>query len=117
MVGKKRLPSFLLRVQFCRECDNYLEGEQMEMIELYQQKGLSKEDACEVVSILSKNKPLFVDVMMKEELELLPPEGLDAITNGKHFSTSCLSTHSLPSCSPIWFLSSLWPPYLGSLHH
>lgn len=44
------------------------------MIQLYTMKGLSEEDAKTVVEILSKNKPFFVDVMMKEELELLPPD-------------------------------------------
>ncbi len=31
-----------------REYDNYLEGEQREMIELYQQKGMSKVNAKEI---------------------------------------------------------------------
>jgi len=56
------------------ECDNYIEGEQKEMIELYNAKGLSREDAVKVIHILSKNKKFFVDVMMKEELELMPPD-------------------------------------------
>lgn len=56
------------------ETVNYLEGEQKEMIELYMSKGLSKEDASIVIGILSKKTEFFVDIMMKEELELIPPE-------------------------------------------
>jgi len=55
------------------ECDNYIEGEQKEMIELYTSRGLSKEDAETVIKILSSNKKFFVDLMMKEELQLIPP--------------------------------------------
>jgi hypothetical protein len=53
------------------------------MIELYKSKGLSKADAEAVISILSKHKHCFVDVMMKEELLLIPPDQhLNPIING-----------------------------------
>jgi hypothetical protein len=65
--------------QCYRECKNYIEGEQREMTEIYRGKGMSEEDASMVVSILSKNKEHFVDVMMVEELGLLPPDPDDNI--------------------------------------
>lgn len=53
------------------EVDNCPEGEKLELIELYQEKGLSKEDATQVVQIFAKNKKVWVDVMMVEELGIL----------------------------------------------
>lgn len=54
------------------EADNFLEGEKEEMFELYEQKGYTREQAVDLVNILSKNIPAFVDVMMVEELGILP---------------------------------------------
>lgn len=53
------------------EVENYPEGEKKEMIELYMDKGLSKEDSNKLVSILSKNKKAWLDVMMVEELGII----------------------------------------------
>ncbi len=53
------------------------------MIQLYIAKGLSKQDAETVIKILSKDKKFFVDMMMKEELELLPPDEKDPLVNGR----------------------------------
>jgi len=44
------------------------------MIEIYEERGMNKEDATIVVETMSKYKQFFVDVMMKEELELQVPE-------------------------------------------
>lgn len=52
------------------ECNNFLDGEKNEMINLYVNKGLQKQDAITVVNIFSKNIEFFVDIMMIEELEL-----------------------------------------------
>jgi VIT1/CCC1 family predicted Fe2+/Mn2+ transporter len=54
------------------ECENYLEGEKAEMVELYIKRGMTPEDATQVIDILARNKQHFVDVMMVEELGLLP---------------------------------------------
>lgn len=54
------------------EADNFLEGEKDEMHELYEQKGYTSQQARDLVNILSKNIPAFVDVMMVEELGILP---------------------------------------------
>jgi len=44
------------------------------MVQLYQTRGLPESDARAAISILSKHKDFFVDVMMVEELGLLPPD-------------------------------------------
>jgi DNA damage-binding protein 1 len=43
------------------------------MVELYSKRGMDENDARAVVDILSKNHEHFVDVMMVEELGILPP--------------------------------------------
>lgn len=53
------------------EVDNCPEGEKLELIELYEGKGLSREDATQVVNILAKDKKVWVDIMMVEELGIL----------------------------------------------
>ena len=53
------------------EVENYPEGEKLELIELYQSKGLSEEDAKTVVDIFSKDPKTWVDIMMVEELGIL----------------------------------------------
>src|SRR5699024_3274353 len=63
-----------MKYNLFRECDNYIEGERVEMVELYESKGMSTKDAEAVVQILSKDKRIFVEIMMIEELKLLPIE-------------------------------------------
>ncbi|MBI2004280.1 VIT1/CCC1 transporter family protein [Candidatus Pacearchaeota archaeon] len=53
------------------EVYNYPEGEKKEMMEIYSNKGILKKDASKLVSILSKYKKAWVDVMMLEELEIV----------------------------------------------
>jgi len=53
------------------EVENCFDVEVEEMVELYESKGLTKEDAITMVSIISKDPKIFVDFMMIEELELL----------------------------------------------
>jgi len=72
-------------VFFCRECDNYLEGEQKEMVELYVSKGMTQADAETVIKLLSKNEKMFVDIMMVEELGLLPYNDLLPLWAGMPF--------------------------------
>jgi len=50
------------------ETKNYEEGEVAEMVELYVQKGVKRQNAERIMRILSKNKKAFVDIMMAEEL-------------------------------------------------
>lgn len=56
------------------ECENYLEGEQREMIELFEKKGFSTEDATTIIMIYSKYTDAFVDLMLIEELGIEPPD-------------------------------------------
>jgi len=53
------------------ECENYLDGEKNEMIELWVKKGLSVDEATTVINILAPHTDLFVDLMLVEELGLM----------------------------------------------
>jgi len=57
------------------EMDNYPDGEIQEMIDIYQERGMNREDAEIVVRKMAKYKDFFVNIMMAEELELnVPPD-------------------------------------------
>jgi VIT1/CCC1 family predicted Fe2+/Mn2+ transporter len=53
------------------EVENYPEGEKKEMVELYIEKGIGKEDARTIVDIIAKHKKAWVDIMMVEELGIV----------------------------------------------
>lgn len=53
------------------EVANYPEGEKFELMELYQSKGLSENDAKQVVNIISKDPKTWVEIMMVEELGII----------------------------------------------
>jgi VIT1/CCC1 family predicted Fe2+/Mn2+ transporter len=53
------------------EVENYPEGEKRELVELYEARGLSHDDAKTVVDIISRNRQTWVDVMMVEELGIV----------------------------------------------
>ena len=52
------------------EMNNYPEGEIREMIDIYESRGMSPQDAKLVIETMAKYKDFFVDVMMQQELEL-----------------------------------------------
>lgn len=52
------------------EVENAFDVEVDEMVQIYEAKGLSHEDASTVVKIMSKDRKLFVDFMMREELDI-----------------------------------------------
>eukprot|EP00033_Pygsuia_biforma_P001337 GCRY01001515.1.p1 GENE.GCRY01001515.1~~GCRY01001515.1.p1 ORF type:complete len:320 (+),score=48.99 GCRY01001515.1:72-1031(+) len=54
------------------EYDHFIEGEKQEMIEIYTQRGMPAEDAKIVVDIMAKHKQFFLNVMMVDELGLMP---------------------------------------------
>jgi DNA damage-binding protein 1 len=56
------------------EMDNYPEGEIREMIDIYVERGMTREDATNVIETMAKYTDFFVDVMMSEELALRVPE-------------------------------------------
>ncbi|KAL7683651.1 putative Ccc1 family protein [Plasmopara halstedii] len=64
------------------EFENYPEGEIEEMVELYEKKGLSTDDALLVVHTLAKYKEAFVDIMMVEELKIMPADDDDSPHTG-----------------------------------
>lgn len=82
MVDKRKILCFdllkLKKKKKCRECENYLDGEKQEMVDLYVKKGIEQEDAEKLVDIMSKHKDAFVDIMMIEELGIMPPDLDDA---------------------------------------
>jgi len=53
------------------EVDHYPEGEKKELVELYMEKGLSEEEAEQVVDIVSRHREAWIDIMMVEELGIL----------------------------------------------
>lgn len=53
------------------EVEHYPEGEKREMVELYMEKGLSREDAETITEIISRNHEAWVDIMMVEELGIM----------------------------------------------
>lgn len=64
------------------EFENYPEGEMEEMVELYEKKGIATEDAKLVVHTLAKYKEAFIDIMMVEELHLMPTDDEDSPLKG-----------------------------------
>ena len=55
------------------ELENYPEGEVREMVELCMAKGVSKEDAQDIMAKCAKYPKFFVDLMVKVELQLQEP--------------------------------------------
>ena len=53
------------------EVDHFPEGEKTELFELYVQQGYSEDDAHKLVEIKSKDRTLWVNAMMLEELNML----------------------------------------------
>jgi DNA damage-binding protein 1 len=52
------------------ELENYPRGEIMEMIDLFEQRGMAREDAEVVITRMAKYKEFFINLMMTEELSL-----------------------------------------------
>jgi len=78
------------------ECDNYIEGEIEEMITLYIKKGMDEKDASQMVNIMAKYREIFVDIMMVEELGLMPVDADDSplknglVTFGAFMAFGCI---------------------------
>lgn len=59
------------------EMESHPEGEISEMIEIYVEKGMSQEDAETIIHTYAKYKDLYVDLMMVQELGIMPPDDDD----------------------------------------
>jgi hypothetical protein len=55
------------------ELTNYRKGEVDEIIELFESRGVSQDDATKVVNTMAKYDDFFVDLMMAEELMMVKP--------------------------------------------
>jgi len=65
------------------EFDHFQEGEISEMIEIYQNKGIEKEDAEVILRTMAKYPDFFINHMMIEELQIQPvDEDESAVKNG-----------------------------------
>jgi VIT1/CCC1 family predicted Fe2+/Mn2+ transporter len=56
------------------EVENYPEGEKKELREIYEAKGIPAADARQMVDTVSRHPEAWVDIMMVEELGILPDE-------------------------------------------
>lgn len=56
------------------EIEQFPEGERLEMVEIYKEKGYSAEDAQTLIDIHSQDEELWLDEMMVQELGMLPDE-------------------------------------------
>ena len=56
------------------ELENYKEGEVQEMVEIYEGRGMSRDDAELVIGTMAKYDSLFVNMMVVDELGLSPPD-------------------------------------------
>ncbi|AYU80718.1 VIT family protein [Leishmania donovani] len=66
------------------EIENHLSGEVQEMLSIYKSQGLTEEEALIVTRIFARQKTVFANLMMVEELgysRLEPPTTSEAVTN------------------------------------
>ena len=56
------------------EVEHFPDGEKEELREIYEARGMAKDDARAVVDIIAKDEKAWVDIMMIEELGILPDE-------------------------------------------
>ncbi|MBI4976754.1 MAG: VIT1/CCC1 transporter family protein [Spirochaetes bacterium] len=54
------------------EMTHYPDGEKTELVELYISKGMPKKDAATIVNTIAKHKKAWLDIMMVEELGIIP---------------------------------------------
>jgi VIT1/CCC1 family predicted Fe2+/Mn2+ transporter len=88
------------------EVEHYPEGEKTELFELYRLQGYSEEDAHKLVEIKSKDKKLWVDAMMLEELNMLKDDS-NPIHNALATLVSFVVAGSVPL---IVYLVGLFTP-------
>lgn len=89
------------------EFDNFPEGEVKEMVEIYEAKGLSHTDAELIVTTMAKYPKFFVDIMMRDELGMEPPDEdskFDYLRSGLYCFTSFLICGSVPLIGYVAFM-------------
>jgi len=88
------------------EFDNYPEGEIKEMVEIYVERGVSQEDAESIIKTMAKYRDFFVDVMVKDELGMDPPEEgtCDHWISGTYCFFSFLVCGSVPLLGYVAFM-------------
>jgi len=69
--------AMILRKREEWETENYEEGEVKEMAALYMEKGVTKQDALTILTVMAGYKELFVDHMMVMEHGVMPPDDSD----------------------------------------
>jgi hypothetical protein len=87
------------------ELDSYKDGEILEMVELYESKGMTQADATAVIRTMANYPKFFVDVMMVEELEMKAPTAFGVYEMFLCILVSLAS--SLTVSSPFWLLSTV----------
>jgi len=87
------------------EYDNFPEGEIKEMVDIYEGRGMSKEDATAVIQTIAKYPELFIDAMMRDELGMDEPgTTLEHVKSGAICFTSFLINGSVPLLGFVAFL-------------
>lgn len=95
------------------ELDNFPEGETKEMVEIYEQRGVSKDDAETIVNTMAKYPKFFVDVMMRDELGMEPPDAdgkYDYVISGAYCFCSFLVCGSVPLIGYVAFMPATSDP-------
>ncbi len=77
------------------EIEHFPDGERAELLELYQARGYSEEDARALVAIHSRDKERWVEAMMVDELQMLRNEG-NPLKNGLATLGAFLVAGSVP---------------------
>lgn len=87
-----------------KEMELYLDEEKLEMVHIYQEKGLSREKAEEIVELLMENPDGFLDVMCVYELGMLgePEGGSAALKNGAVTFVSFIICSAIPMLAYIF---------------
>lgn len=93
------------------EVEHYPDGERRELEELYMAKGMDAADARTVVGLIAKNKKVWVDVMMVEELGIVQNEE-SPLKNALATFTAFALFGAVPLVTPL--AAILFPALRGS---
>lgn len=94
------------------ELENYPEGEKREMVELYVSRGVPEADAATIVETMAKHPNFFIDIMMRDELGMEPPEegegNMEYVKSGAACFCSFLVCGSVPLLGYVAFVPAGW---------